>query len=64
MLALSRKEGERIIIGDPAKPLGTIKVVEIHGDQVRLGLEFPREVEIYREEIAREIAAAVGEASA
>lgn len=52
MLALTRKVGEEIVIGDPAKPLGIIRVVDIHGDKVRLSFDFPRETQINRRELA------------
>lgn len=47
MLVLSRKLGEKIVIrGDIV-----VTVVKIDGHQIRLGIEAPREVPIYREEI-------------
>lgn len=52
MLALTRKIGEEVIIGDPRKPLGTIRVVEIHGDKVKLSFDFPRDTPINRSELA------------
>lgn len=52
MLALSRRVGEKVVIGDPAKPLGVIQVVAVQGDKVRLAFDFPREVEINRSEVA------------
>lgn len=52
MLALTRRIGEEIVLGDPAKPLGVIRVVEIHGDKVRLSFDFPREMQINRKELA------------
>ena len=54
MLALTRRIGEEIVIGDPAEPLGVIRVVEIHGDKVRLSFDFPRKVKINRRELAEE----------
>jgi carbon storage regulator len=47
MLVLSRKKNESIMIGDTIE----IKIVAIEGDTVRLGIEAPREVEVYRKEI-------------
>jgi carbon storage regulator len=47
MLVLTRKIGERIRIGDTV----TVRVLEVRGSQVRLGVEAPPEVRIYREEI-------------
>ena len=54
MLALTRRVGEEIVIGDPDHPLGLIRVVQIHGDKVRLALDFPREIPINRKELAEE----------
>lgn len=54
MLALTRRIGEEIVIGDPAKPLGVIRVVDIHGDKVRLSFDFPRETQINRRELAEQ----------
>ncbi len=47
MLILSRKVGERIVIGDNV----TIVVVEVRGDKVRLGIEAPKEVPVHRKEV-------------
>jgi len=47
MLVLTRKLGETIVIGDDI----TIKVVDIHGKQIRLGIEAPTEISIFRGEI-------------
>ena len=52
MLALTRRIGEEVVIGDPNNPLGLIRVVEIHGDKVRLAFDFPQEVDINRRELA------------
>jgi carbon storage regulator CsrA len=52
MLALTRRVGEEIVIGDPRKPLGIIRIVEIHGDKVRLSFDFPRDTPINRKELA------------
>jgi carbon storage regulator len=49
MLVLSRREGERIVIG----PDIVVEVVECsRGKRVRLGISAPQEVAIYREELA------------
>mgnify|MGYP006275371445 CR=1 FL=1 len=52
MLVLTRKENESIMIGNDIK----ITIVEVDGGQVRLGIDAPSDVEIYREEIYQEIA--------
>ena len=51
MLVLSRKQNERIFIGDGIE----ITVVEIRGDRVKLGFNCPPDVPIHREEIYRQI---------
>ncbi|MFZ3102704.1 MAG: carbon storage regulator CsrA [Desulfitobacteriaceae bacterium] len=53
MLALTRKVGERIVIGDHI----VVTVVSIKGDSVRLSIEAPKEIKIYRGEIFDAIAA-------
>jgi carbon storage regulator len=58
MLVLTRKIGERIRIGDTI----TVRVLEVRGSQVRLGVEAPAEVRIFREEIYRPEREANGEA--
>lgn len=47
MLVLTRRLGEAITIGDNIR----IVVVDISGHQVKLGIDAPKEVEIYREEL-------------
>jgi len=47
MLVLTRKMGEVVTIGDQIR----IKVVEMKGNQVRLGIDAPTDMRIYREEI-------------
>src|SRR5581483_7346980 len=47
MLVLSRKLGEKIRIGDAI----TVQVLALAGNRVRLGIEAPPDVEIFREEI-------------
>lgn len=51
MLVLSRKVGESIIIGNEVM----VTVVEFRGDQVRLGVDAPRSVQVYREELYAEV---------
>ncbi len=51
MLVLSRKVGERILIGDHV----TVTVVRITGGGVRLGIEAPAETSVIREELQNEM---------
>jgi carbon storage regulator len=52
MLVLSRKTNQSIMIGDAIR----IIVVGFEGDQVKLGIEAPRDVPVHRFEIFQEIA--------
>lgn len=47
MLVLTRKEGERILIGENI----SVVVVRIVGEGVRIGIEAPADVSIYRSEL-------------
>ena len=47
MLALTRKKGESLVINNNVE----ITVLEIRGDQIKLGLTAPRDVPVYRKEI-------------
>jgi carbon storage regulator len=47
MLVLSRKLGEKIVIGDNI----TITIVDIDRGKIRLGIEAPRDVPIFRQEL-------------
>ncbi len=60
MLALTRKPGDKIFIGDNI----VITVVDIKGDSVRLSFDAPREVRIYRGELYEAIAAENKQAAA
>ncbi|MCG7407986.1 carbon storage regulator CsrA [Paenibacillus sp. ACRRX] len=51
MLVLTRSKGQKIMIGNDI----VLTVVEVNGDQVRLGIEAPSSVAVYREEIYRSI---------
>ena len=51
MLVLSRKKEQSIIIGDNIE----ITIIEIQGDQVRIGINAPKSVSIYRKELFLEI---------
>jgi carbon storage regulator len=52
MLVLSRKPGEAIRIGDDIE----ISVVEVRGDTVRIGINAPRNVPVFRMELLAEVA--------
>jgi len=47
MLILSRKINEKIMIGDDI----SVSVIEIRGDQVKLGVDAPRTVKVFRQEV-------------
>ncbi|MDQ0285626.1 carbon storage regulator [Desulfofundulus luciae] len=51
MLVLTRKKGQSLVIGRDIR----VVVVEVTGDFVRLGIEAPPEVAVYREEIYRTV---------
>lgn len=51
MLVLTRKIGESIAIDDHIK----IRVVQVKGKQVRLGIEAPKDTKIHREEVYQAI---------
>lgn len=55
MLVISRQRDEVVVIGDPARPLGAITVVDIRGNSVRLGFTFAPDVPVHRAEVACEI---------
>lgn len=54
MLVLSRKCGQSLMVGNSIE----IKVIELSPGVVRLGIDAPAEISIYRDEIYREIALA------
>ena len=51
MLALTRKKGESLILNNDIE----VTVLEIRGDQVKLGIKAPRQVPVYRKEVYLQI---------
>ena len=49
MLVLTRRANQSIIIGDDV----VVTVLEVRGDQVRIGITAPRDVTVHREEVYR-----------
>ncbi|MEO7122626.1 MAG: carbon storage regulator [Lacisediminihabitans sp.] len=59
MLVLTRKAGERVLIGDDI----VITILDTRGDGIRIGIEAPRGVNIQRDEIVRAVSEANVEAT-
>lgn len=59
MLALSRKKNEAIVINNNIE----VTVIEVKGDQVKLGISAPKSVPIYRKEVYVQIKEANKEAT-
>jgi carbon storage regulator len=53
MLNITRRRGERIVVGDDI----FVSVLEVSGQTVRLGIDAPRSVRVYREELWLEVKA-------
>ena len=51
MLTLTRKKGEAIVLNNDIE----IKILEIRGEQVKIGISAPRDVSIYRKEVYLQI---------
>ncbi len=51
MLVLTRKQGEKILIGDDI----VITVLDVRGDSIRIGVDAPRGVRIQRDEVLRAV---------
>ena len=51
MLALTRKRGESIIIGDDIE----VVILSIQGEQVKLGINAPKTVSVHRREVYEQI---------
>jgi len=54
MLVLTRKTGEKIVIGDDI----TITILDVRGDGIRIGIDAPRGIKIQREEVLIAVAEA------
>ena len=54
MLVLTRRKNQSIVIGDDI----VVTVLEVKGDQIRLGITAPRDVQVYRSELLEAIEAA------
>jgi carbon storage regulator len=59
MLVLTRRAGESVMIGDDV----VITVLEARGDVIRLGIQAPRDVQVHREEVWKELQAVNREAA-
>ena len=64
MLIITRRPGEKVIVGDDV----VIEVIEVSGSSVRIGINAPKSIPVYREEIysavkAENTAAASADAS-
>jgi len=51
MLILTRRQSERLVINDNI----IVEVIEIRGNQVRLGVTAPRDIDVHREEVHQRI---------
>ncbi len=58
MLALTRKKGEALVINNNVE----ITILEVKGDQVKIGISAPKEVPVYRKEVYIQIQEANKEA--
>lgn len=58
MLVLTRKTGERVLIGDDI----VVTIVDVRGDGVRVGIDAPRGIRIQRDEVVKAVSQANQEA--
>lgn len=47
MLILTRKVNEKLVIGDGV----VVSIIEVRGDQVKIGIDAPRSVKVFRQEV-------------
>ncbi len=59
MLALSRKPGESVVIGNDIE----ITILEVKGEQIKVGIKAPKDIAIYRKELFEQIQDSNREAS-
>lgn len=52
MLILTRRAGETLVIGESI----TVTVLETRGNQVRIGIQAPKDIPVHRQEVAERIA--------
>ena len=53
MLILSRKTNQKILIGNDIE----INIIEVRGEQVKIGIKAPQEIQVFRQELYKEIQA-------
>lgn len=51
MLVITRKPGQRVLIGENIE----IQIVDVQGDQVRIGIDAPKDISIVRKELLDEV---------
>ena len=60
MLVLTRRTGEGIMIGDEIE----IKILDVSGEKVRVGIDAPREINVYRTEVFERIESELAQTAA
>jgi len=53
MLILSRKTNQKILIGNDIE----LTIIEVRGEQVKIGIKAPQEIQVFRQELYKEIQA-------
>ena len=51
MLILSRKTNQKILIGNDIE----LTIIEVRGEQVKIGIKAPQEIQVFRQELYKEI---------